>query len=154
MIRHILVATDFSTTAERAARFAAELAQQVGARITLLSVYSLAVLTTPEAVYVPTEDEELARAEADLDRLQTIAAGIVPAGVQFSCKVLAGEPAPTIVRAASEEHADLIVMGTHGRRGVRRLLLGSVAESVVRTAFCPVVTIGHQVEAAPHAFAV
>jgi universal stress protein A len=150
MIRHILVATDFSTTAERAAAFAVELAAQVGADVTLLSVYSLAIMTTPEAVYVPTEDEERARAETEFDELEVLAKKLGPPGVHITCRVLEGEPAPTIVRTASEMQADLIVLGTHGRRGVRRLLLGSVAESVVRTAFCPVVTIGHQAANVPY----
>lgn len=54
---------------------------------------------------------------------------------------MAGVPFEEIVRAAAEESADLIVMGTHGRRGLNRLLLGSVADRVIRLAACPVLTV-------------
>jgi nucleotide-binding universal stress UspA family protein len=66
---------------------------------------------------------------------------IRPADVSYEHFFMIGEPADQIVRLANEEHADIIVMGTHGRRGFGRFLMGSVAEQVVRRAICPVVTI-------------
>jgi nucleotide-binding universal stress UspA family protein len=61
--------------------------------------------------------------------------------VQFEHRLLLGDPASEIVRLAEEEHAEMIVMGTHGRTGLRRLLMGSVAEAVVRRATCPVLCL-------------
>jgi universal stress protein A len=71
--------------------------------------------------------------------LKSVAAPIKGATVEY--RVVFGDPAATVVRIAHEDAVDLIVMGTHGRSGLSRLLLGSVAESVVRTAPCPVLTI-------------
>ena len=56
-------------------------------------------------------------------------------------KLLVGDPAEAIVQQAEAEHADMIVMGTHGRTGLTRMLMGSVAEAVVRRAACPVLTV-------------
>ena len=67
---------------------------------------------------------------------------VVPdSNVPVERRLLAGDPADAIIRLAESEHIDLIVMGTHGRRGLSRLLMGSVAESVVRVAPCPVLTV-------------
>jgi len=63
--------------------------------------------------------------------------------VRFEHKLLVGDPASAIVEAAEEENVDLIVLGTHGRTGLTRLLMGSVAENVVRKAKCPVLTVKH-----------
>jgi len=63
--------------------------------------------------------------------------------VSFEHKLLAGDPAAAIVEAADQENVDLIVLGTHGRTGLTRLLMGSVAENVVRKAKCPVLTVKH-----------
>ncbi|MCE9525416.1 MAG: universal stress protein, partial [Planctomycetales bacterium] len=65
-------------------------------------------------------------------------------------RLLAGDPAEAIIRLAETEKADLIVIGTHGRRGLRRVLMGSVAEVVVRTASCPVLTVKQGAHAVPH----
>lgn len=67
--------------------------------------------------------------------------GKIPDRVQFKSKELTGSPSSAIVQYAAENDIDLIVMGTHGRSGVRRYLLGSVAEEVVRNANCPVLTV-------------
>jgi nucleotide-binding universal stress UspA family protein len=63
--------------------------------------------------------------------------------VPYEHRLLSGDPAEEIVKFANEAHCDLIVMGTHGRTGFRRLLMGSVAEAVVRTANCAVMTYKH-----------
>jgi nucleotide-binding universal stress UspA family protein len=68
--------------------------------------------------------------------------------VKFEHKLVMGTAADDIVRVADEEHADLIVIGTHGRTGLMRVLMGSVAESVMRLATCPVLTI-KQAQKAP-----
>lgn len=65
----------------------------------------------------------------------------VPEDVEFTCKELAGSPSSSIVRYANKNDIDIIVMGTHGRSGVQRYLLGSIAEEVVRNSSCPVLTV-------------
>jgi nucleotide-binding universal stress UspA family protein len=66
--------------------------------------------------------------------------------VPYEHRLLSGEPAATIVRLAKDEGVDMIVMGTHGRTGLLRMLMGSVAEAVVRRADCPVLTYKHHAE--------
>lgn len=67
--------------------------------------------------------------------------GVLPSGVKLHFTAQRGSPAEEIVRGASVHHVDAIVLGTHGRTGLNRLLVGSVAETVVRTAPCTVVTV-------------
>lgn len=152
MIAHVLVPTDFSETAEAAARYGCELAARLGARVTLFHVYSLGVVAMPDAVYAPTEEQlEILQQTAEAS-LREQAERLAPSGATIAWLAVAGLPAEAIVTAASQAHADLIVMGTHGRRGLSHLLLGSVAERVLRTAPCPVLTVrlaaAHAAEAA------
>ena len=123
-IRQVLLATDFSPCSETAAEAAVELARREGARLHVLYVASPrdAVAVTPE----------LARFAAQLGD------GTTPPLVRA---IQIGPPAQEIVRYAAHHQIDLIVMGTHGRTGLARVALGSVAESVVRTAPCGVLTV-------------
>jgi MFS superfamily sulfate permease-like transporter/nucleotide-binding universal stress UspA family protein len=135
-IKAILHPTDFSEHASFAFQQTCAMAREHGARLIILHVCPSVVATSEiEAAMVPSEaDKELLRAE--LSRLQ-------PRDPNVSVEHIlqAGEPVEEILRVARERHCDLIVMGTHGRTGLSRLLMGSVAEAVVRTASCPVVTI-------------
>jgi nucleotide-binding universal stress UspA family protein len=136
-IRTILHPTDFSAHAEAGFHLACALARDYKARLVLV-----AVRRPTEVVYgefgtvppVPEEDVEEMR-----ERLFDIRPDDpnVPVEYFFS----EGHPATEIVRLATETNADLIVMGTHGRTGLPRLLMGSVAEEVMRRAPCPVVTV-------------
>ncbi len=132
-IKRILVATDFSPMSEHAFRFAGALARDYGAR--LIAVH---VMQTPMAVYAETavflEEPDQNAAREALEALN------VP-GVEIERRLMEGEPVAGIVQTARETAADLIVMGTHGRGGLMRVLLGSVAEGVLREAPCPVMTI-------------
>jgi nucleotide-binding universal stress UspA family protein len=142
--RTILVPTDLGDPAEQAFDYAIALAAQLGARIVLLYVLRPAPLGLVEMGAVVTEgavDSMLTAAQAELDR--RAARG----GVAVDTLVRTGEAHDVILQVAAEARADLIVMGTHGRRGIRRLLLGSVAEAVVRSAPCPVLTM-HSVASA------
>ena len=89
--------------------------------------------------------KQLEQAEPDLLRemVQTFAETHIPATVPFDIRVLTGDPATTIVSQVGETGADLIVMGTHGRTGLQRLLFGSVTEAVIRQAPVPVIAV-HQ----------
>ncbi len=138
----ILYPTDFSEGAEQARAEAVRLARALGAELILLHVL-VPVARQGEALLGPAELDRLQErqrrwAEEYLEArvVETHAAGVAARGL-----LRGGEPAPEVVRAAEEEQVDLIVMGTHGRSGLGRLLLGSVADRVVRTASCPVVTV-------------
>ena len=134
--QHILVPVDFSQDSEEAVGCAIGLAQQFQARLTLL-----------HAIYVP-EAAEVNMA-AYLDKIQSESDQLMAAcrkrvedaGVTVDSLVVRGVPSHRITETAQEQQADLIVMGTHGRTGLRHMLIGSVAERVVRHASCPVMVV-------------
>jgi nucleotide-binding universal stress UspA family protein len=134
-IRHILVPTDFSAPSQQAMTYAFELAQKVGAKLSLLHVIEVPVYAIE--VSLPLEDLEQ-DARRGLARLLPEAAA---AHVDVTRLVAMGVPYEQILEMATAEQVDLIVMATHGRTGLRRLAMGSVAERVVRMAPCPVLTI-------------
>ena len=141
MKSRIFVPYDFSENARQALTWAAELHRAVGATepVRLTHVISTVPVGAPDTVIemlVPTP-AEIATLEGDLGA--AAAKAEVPATPQVVIRPLS--TAELVVTAGGEAKADLIVMGTHGRTGVKRLLLGSVAEYVVRHANCPVVTI-------------
>jgi len=132
-IKTILVATDFSPMSEHAFRFAGALARDYGARLIAVHVvHSPAAVYAETAVFVDEPDFSAAREALGALRLP---------GVDVEYRLMEGEPASTIVQVADETHCDLIVMGTHGRGGILRVLMGSVAEDVLRQAPCPVMTV-------------
>lgn len=136
-IRTVLYATDFSPTAKYAFNLACALARDYGAKLVMLHVKPLPVYGGEWGVVIPPDpeglDEEL---HAKMDALKPVSNEVV-----VEKHLREGEPAPHIVRLAEECHADVVVLGTHGRTGLGRLLLGSVAEEVLRKAPCPVLTI-------------
>lgn len=146
LIERILVPTDFSPCAQRALTYATELARGMGAALVLLHVYQPPTVYPPEGVWtMPVTDADMAvEIRKGLDRLVTeLGEAGLPA---VSAVVRDGDAAHEIVDAAAAERADLVVMGTHGRGPVKHLLLGSVAEKVVRRCGCPVLTVGPHVD--------
>lgn len=137
----ILHPTDFSTHSDYAFRLACSLARDHGARVIALHIMKRPIAYGEAGAYAADEYEKPALL-ADLRHLQA-ADGNPP----IEHRLVAGEPAGEIVRLAEEAQCDLIVMGTHGRRGLSRLLLGSVAEEVMRHAPCPVLTVKASVPA-------
>lgn len=135
-IQTILVPTDFSDTATQALQVARSLAHDHHAKLVLMS----APLPPPPSaeVYVPFADYAGLTEEAQR-QLTALAKTIVELPVET--RVMVGEAGPSVVEIAEDSRADLIVMGTHGRSGLSRLLMGSVAEYVLRHAPCPVLTI-------------
>jgi nucleotide-binding universal stress UspA family protein len=121
-MRRILFATDFSDLARQAGRLAARMARHFGARL-------LVVHVRPAMADGP-----------DTTGLVSAVADLAP-GLSVTTETLFGAPAQELVAYARRAGIDLIVMGTHGRTGVSRALLGSVAEAVVRRAPCPVLTV-------------
>ncbi|WP_394820516.1 universal stress protein [Pendulispora albinea] len=126
---HILVPTDFSPTADEALDYAIVLAAKLGASITVVHAYDVAAVSGAHV---------RANAQSALDAALAKRQG---AGVSLKSLLKSGNPLDTIPDVAREIGAELIVMGTHGRQGIARMLLGSVAERVVRTAPCPVLTV-------------
>jgi nucleotide-binding universal stress UspA family protein len=132
-VPHILVPLDYSASAERALAYAIAFAKNMQARVTLLHVIDF-----PQLV-----DRHLApyraRLEADTRRaLEACLQRVRDAGVEGDLLRVRGTPFQEIIETAKEIGADLIIMGTQGRTGLPHLLLGSVAEQVVRLAPCPV----------------
>ena len=141
-IQHILVPHDFSETAEKAFDFALDLADKLGARLTVLHAYEIPTYAFPEGPVLTVEMmAQIERAAATaLDGILSRASRRSP-GVKVTTELRQGAAWREIDQAAVDLKADLIVLGTHGRRGIARALLGSVAEKIVRTAACPVLTV-------------
>ena len=143
-IKRIVVPLDFSFSSLKALEFAADLAKPFAAELIVLFVVESVLYVVPNYGGVPgaalqqmaieqrrTSERHMARIERRYARK----------GVRLRSIIQTGVPAQTIVELAKHMNADLIVMATHGRTGVSRLLMGSVAERVVRTTTCPVLTL-------------
>jgi nucleotide-binding universal stress UspA family protein len=144
-IHRILVPTDFSEAAHKALEYAAELAKLYEAPLTLAYVNAPPMYVPDALMYMPPGNmaEILDALEKDLGKLQREAREL--GAREVTTKLVQGTPWYEIVELAAAGKYDLIVMGTHGRGGFSHLLLGSVAEKVVRKAPCPVLTVGRTV---------
>ena len=131
----ILCPTDFSPDSELSLRHATFLARDTGATLLIVHV-------EPPPAYTEYGFGGIAFEES-AEKLMDLLRQVRPMDPNVSCEheLLRGEPADVLVRYAQERGVDFIVMGTHGRTGLTRLLMGSVAEAVVRRASCPVLTI-------------
>ena len=139
IIGHILVATDFSDPAEDAVRQAAAWAKRTGAKVTLAHALAVPDLDPDEVEQPIPEHAELEQAVHD--HLDRVAKSVLAGCDAKTAMVRTTNPAVGITDLAKEIGADLIVVATHGRTGVQRMLLGSVAERVVRLSACPVLTV-------------
>ena len=139
----ILVPSDFSAAGQTALETATALARDHGAKLLMLHVQEPSVAFGGGELYAGIP-------EVDEDELRRTLLEVKPTDdrVAVEHRLLLGSPAATIVRTAEEEQVDMIVMSTHGRTGLGRVLMGSVAEEVVRKAKCPVVTVKGAVHAA------
>lgn len=144
-LNRILVPTDFSDCAKQAVTYASELAKRFGAELHLLHVVQPPFITDAYAASLPEDalhPEEFARKDLE--------AAEVPDAERISHvqrRLQSGVPFVEIVRYARQNDIDLIVIGTHGRTGLMHMLMGSVAEKVVRKASCAVLAVrleGHQ----------
>lgn len=136
-IRTILLPTDFSRHSEYAWGMARSLARDHGARLVVLHV-RFPDLLLGGSYPLPPQDPQGQR-QLLLEELQRHCPAEISIAVEHLVKD--GDPASEILQCARALNADLIVLGTHGRSGMGRLLLGSVAEKVVRRASCPVLTV-------------
>lgn len=138
---HFLVPVDFSESSDHALDYAISLALRLQSRLTLLHVVQPLIVGgadmgagLPEAYVRQVEEEARQSMQNCLDRVNA-------AGLKGEGMVVHGVPWHEIVNMATDRHNDLIVMGTHGRTGLKHIFLGSVAEKVVRLAPCPVLTV-------------
>jgi nucleotide-binding universal stress UspA family protein len=132
----ILHATDFSPSASEALQIASSLARQHGAKLIVLHVAQRPVTNVAGMPVPPPPVIDRTGLKAQLDAQAT---GMKNIAVE--ARLVEGEPASTIVDLARETASDIIVIGSHGRTGLSRLLMGSIAEHVVRKASCPVLTV-------------
>lgn len=142
-VRRILVATDFSEGASRALEIAAYYAGKLSADLLLVHVHMPPTVIAPDGYVFPDviDDVEVkkelrAALERTAERTRVLGAPSVEP------VFLEGQPWSEILRLAKDRGVDLIVLGTHGRSGLPRLLLGSVADKVIRNAPCPVLAVG------------
>ena len=142
-IRTILMPTDFSEYAGYAFTWALQMAADWKARMILFHAAApISPLAFPDSVYLP----ELRRLEAGMladaeKRMSEFVGQKGSSAVVVETRVVVGEPVSEICQAAGREQADLIIMGSHGRTGLAHVLLGSVAERVIRHASCPVLIV-------------
>jgi nucleotide-binding universal stress UspA family protein len=152
-LRRILLATDFSEASDAAVALAADLARRFSAQLILFHAHAVPSFAYPDGM-MPVPSTVLMDLEHTIEaELSRVAAGLRAQGIAVETCHAIGPAAAEICRAAGEHGAELIVMGTHGRGGLRYALLGSVAEKVVRHATCPVLTVHpdeHPAHAATH----
>jgi nucleotide-binding universal stress UspA family protein len=138
--KHILVPTDFGDSAERALDVAVDLAKKYAASLTVVHVYEIpayvyeGMMTSPVDLLTPIRETAERQLDSTLRDVRTRipdTKGILGVGI----------PWQEIQKVIAETHPDLVVMGTHGRRGVSHVLLGSVAEKIVRLSPVPVLTV-------------
>lgn len=141
-LKKIMVATDFSAHSEVAIRYAAEFANAFGGEVVLVSVVEeptlMAELPPMGEAYFPPNLTELQKESAE----QECEKQLKHAGLEGSKVVISvGTPFVEIVKIARDEDVDLLIIGTHGRGAIAHMLLGSVAERIVRKSPCPVLTV-------------
>lgn len=144
--KHLLVGVDGSKPASEAARVALDLAASLGAQVTVVSILDDRIYNPPSAEAPPlpaVESRMQATAEQAVAAVLEQARGL---GVVCTTHVLTGDVTPTILQLKEERQADLIVVGTHQRRGLRRLKLGSTAGAISREAACPVLIVHSEEE--------
>jgi nucleotide-binding universal stress UspA family protein len=135
----ILFPTDFSESAENALRYAISLAKKYGSKLYVVHVVEPFTYTTDFGIDYSAQYKDLEASAKKL--LDEIVVSIKGNNIAVEGAVLSGEPFVEIIKHVKQKHIDLIVMATHGRTGIEHMLLGSVAEKVVRKSPCPVLTI-------------
>jgi len=142
-VRTVMVASDFSSASRAAFARAVELAR--ANRATLLVMHALALVPSMlGGEYIPPQTwdriERATRAEAQ-KQIEALVGKAKRAGLRAAGLIMVGSPYEVIVRAAKSKRVDVLVVGTHGRTGLPRFFLGSVATRVLATARCPVLTV-------------
>lgn len=139
-LKRILVPIDFSDASDKALSYAVAFARQFQAKILLLHVVHVSYTAGEYGpIDVPVLEEQLT--EAAKRKLTEIASEKVPADLLEGTAVCTGPAVNEIAEVAKERHTDLIILSTHGYTGLKRVMLGSVTENVVRHAPCPVLVV-------------
>jgi universal stress protein A len=139
-ISRVLFPTDFSNCNDEAFKYATTFAAESRAKLFIVHVEEPNEfgMTMAEPGFLYPSEWETENERAARDQLSKIVPNV---DVKFEHRFLKGRPAAEILRFAKREHVDLIVMGSHGRTGLQRLLMGSIAEEVMRKASCPVLVV-------------
>jgi len=135
-VSHIVLATDLSNCSKFAFQLARTIARDFGAKLTIVHVTPPPVLMDGEGLVPAIMPPAVDYLRGEMEKLLADAA--LPSAKYL---LLDGDPASEILRVAADNKADLIVLGTHGRTGLGRMLMGSVAEQVLRRATCPVLSV-------------
>ncbi len=139
--KKIIVPIDFSDTSLHALDYALEMAKKLGASVTVMHAFELPIFGFPDGALVASAEIAGKITDAAIGGLRAAMDSRKSSGVPMESVLRQGPADEEIEALAKATGADLIVIGTHGRRGLARALLGSVAEKVVRTASCPVLTV-------------
>lgn len=142
-IKRIVHASDFSPASRSALKVARDLARALKAQLILCHAYEAlpplgGEASIPSSLFSQIMTSAREGATRQLEKLATSARG---GGIRVSTVLVEGSPATAVIRVAKRKGADLIVVGTHGRTGVQRMLMGSVADRIVRLSSCPVLTV-------------
>ena len=137
----ILCAVDFSDTSDQAFDYSVALARKLGAQIKVAHIYQIPAAALPNGVLDAPVDYEDNLQDQLQDRLEEYIDDKAIEDIDITAYVCQGIPYIEIIEMAMETNADMIVIGTHGRTGLSHMLMGSVAERVVRTAEVPVISI-------------
>lgn len=140
-LRTILVPVDFTETSDRALDYAVALAAKFNAKVFVMHAYEIPIYGFPDGAFVATGDVAARLATAAESALDSLVRSRADTGIPIVSALRTGVPWEEANAYAAEIDADLIVIGTHGRRGLARALLGSVSEHVIRTTPRPVLVI-------------
>jgi nucleotide-binding universal stress UspA family protein len=140
-IQKIVAPVDFDPASGEALDHAVQLAARFGASVCAVHVYAIPVYGFPDGAIITSPELAAKLSEVAQKHLDDAVAARQGRGVPLTGLLLTGDASEEIVKAAESEKADLVVMGTHGRRGMARALLGSVAEHVLRTSKIPVLVV-------------
>jgi universal stress protein A len=140
--KHILFATDFSPCSQVALPYALSVAKRYGSTVHVVHVVGPEPLIGPLGVHYPKTEDEDSLAKQSLDAL--IQSGALK-GIPYTHTITRGVVSSVVSKQIADLNIDLVVLGTHGRSGLRKLVLGSVAEKILRCAGCPALTVGPEV---------
>lgn len=143
--KRILVPVDYSDNSRLALQYAARIAEEFDASLTIVHVWDRPTYVSDAVLVGHGSNQrplgELIRENAERDMQEFLASAPLPATVKHETRLLSGDPASALLKHVGSESYDLIVVGTHGRTGFAHLLLGSVAEKLVRHSPIPVLTV-------------